>query len=59
MAWGKMTEQERREDEARWVHYLVEGQAIEQERVMAWLDQLAKGRRDPPEPALRSTREPG
>jgi hypothetical protein len=35
MAWGNMTEQERREDEARWAHYLAEGQAIEQERVMA------------------------
>jgi predicted transcriptional regulator len=41
------TERERQEDEARWVHYLAEGQAIEQDRVMAWLDQLAEGRRAP------------
>jgi predicted transcriptional regulator len=40
-------ERERQEDEARWAHYQAAGQAIEQERVMAWLDQLAEGRRAP------------
>ncbi|MDP2828672.1 MAG: hypothetical protein Q8O37_08700 [Sulfuricellaceae bacterium] len=40
-------EHERLEDEARWAHYQAEGQAIEQERVMAWLDQLAEGQRAP------------
>ena len=40
-------ERERREDETRWMHYQTEGQAIEQDRVMAWLDQLAEGRREP------------
>jgi len=40
-------EHERQDDEARWAHYQAEGQAIEQERVMAWLDQLAEGQRVP------------
>jgi len=50
---------DRREDEARWAHYLAGGQVIEQALVMVWLDQLAEGGRDPAEPALRSTPEPG
>lgn len=38
---------EREEDEARWKRYQESGQAIEQERVMRWLDALAAGRREP------------
>jgi len=47
LAREEAAERERREDEARWAHYQAEGEAIEQERVMAWLDQLAEGRRVP------------
>ena len=38
---------ERQEDEARWARYQETGQAIFQERVMQWLDNLAEGRREP------------
>ncbi|MBU1665600.1 MAG: toxin-antitoxin system [Gammaproteobacteria bacterium] len=47
LAREEAAERERREDEARWARYLAEGQAIEQGRVMAWLDQLAEGQRAP------------
>jgi predicted transcriptional regulator len=45
LAREEVAEQERREDEARWLHFQAEGQAIDQESVMAWLDQLAEGQR--------------
>ena len=35
---------EREEDEARWRRYQETGEAIDQERVLAWLDALAQGR---------------
>lgn len=47
LAREEAAERERLEDESRWTHYQAKGQAIEQERVMAWLDQLAEGRRVP------------
>jgi predicted transcriptional regulator len=34
---------EREEDDARWKRFQETGQAIEQERVMRWLDALAAG----------------
>lgn len=34
---------ERQEDEARWARYQETGQAVSQEKVMAWLDALAAG----------------
>lgn len=38
---------ERLEEEARWTRYQDSGEAIPQDRVMAWLDALAKGRKEP------------
>jgi len=38
---------EREEDEARWRRFQETGRAIEQERVMLWLDALATGRGEP------------
>ena len=35
---------ERKEDEVRWRRYQETGEAIDQERVLAWLDALAQGR---------------
>lgn len=35
------------EDQARWDRFQQTGQAIEQERVMQWLDALAAGRKAP------------
>lgn len=37
-------ERERREDEERWEHYALTGEAIPHERVREWLDALAEGR---------------
>jgi predicted transcriptional regulator len=47
LAREEAAELERQEDEARWARYQAEGQAIEQERVIAWLDQLAEGQPAP------------
>jgi len=41
------TRRERDEDTARWARYQETGEAISQERVMAWLDALAAGRDEP------------
>jgi len=38
---------ERKEDESRWARYQDTGQAIPQDRVMAWLEALALGRKEP------------
>ena len=35
------------EDEARWQRFQESGQAVDQERVMEWLDALAAGDRKP------------
>lgn len=59
MSREEKAERDSQEDEARWAHFLTEGQAIEQALVMVWLNQLAEGRRDSADPALRSTPEPG
>ena len=37
---------EKEEDDERWRRFQQTGQAIEQERVMQWLDALAAGRKD-------------
>lgn len=38
---------ERLEDDARWRRYQESGQAIDQARVLRWLDALAEGRAEP------------
>lgn len=40
-------EREKREDMAEWEDYLLTGNAISQERMDAWLSQLAQGKRVP------------
>jgi predicted transcriptional regulator len=47
LAREEAAELERQEDEVRWARYQAEGQAIEQKRVIDWLDQLAEGMRAP------------
>ena len=37
-------ERERLEDQARWDHYALTGEAVPHERVRAWLEALAEGR---------------
>jgi predicted transcriptional regulator len=39
-------EKEKREDEKRWAHYLLTGEAVAHDDVMAWLDRASgKGRK--------------
>jgi len=43
LAREERAESEREEDDARWNRYLATGEAIPNERVIAWLDDLAAG----------------
>ena len=40
---GEAREQERAEDEARWEHHVLTGEAVSHERVRSWLEALAAG----------------
>ena len=43
LARGEARERERREDEARWEHYVMTGEAVPHDRVRTWLEALAAG----------------
>jgi predicted transcriptional regulator len=45
LAKEELVERERREDETRWERYQASGEAIPNDRVVAWLDELAAGKR--------------
>ena len=45
LAKEELAEHERREDEQRWKRYQTTGEAIPNDRVVAWLDELASGNR--------------
>lgn len=45
LAKEEHAERERREDEKRWERYQATGEAIPNEKVVAWLDELAAGKR--------------
>lgn len=40
----ELYEKEKAEDMARWENYLITGKAIENEKVVAWLNDLSKGK---------------
>lgn len=45
LAREEQLERERREDEKRWERYEATGEAVPNEKVLAWLDELAAGKR--------------
>lgn len=45
LAREEQFERERREDEKRWERYEATGEAVPNEKVLAWLDELAAGKR--------------
>ena len=45
LAKEELADRERREDEQRWERYQAAGEAIPNDRVVAWLDELASGKR--------------
>ena len=45
LAKEELAELERREDAQRWERYQTTGEAIPNEQVVAWLDELASGNR--------------
>ena len=47
LAREEQFERERREDEKRWQRYETTGEAIPNEKVLAWLDELAAGKHKP------------
>lgn len=40
-------EREKREDNERWEHYRLTGEAVPHEKVTAWLEDLARGKASP------------
>ena len=44
LAHEEQYEKEKAEDMERWEHYLITGEAIDNEKVTAWLKDLSKGK---------------